>query len=292
MQENSFELATPPEAAMGHDEYSNLASSELRALLGSGVCEEHTYHALLEDHPILVPGVFPSVKSGHNGIFPGGVISQPPLSGLDARVPDFCVISWDSGTLHITLTEIESPCKLWWTAKGQQRSEVTQAIGQLREWKAWFDNPANSIRFLDDYQVPEEIRRHRAIARHYVLVYGRRSEFRTGGFSARRARAQQPDELFMTWDRVAPSSHYSDLLTVRLTSRGYQAVRVPPTVTLGPWHAEYHALLLDRDSAVDESKHLSSARAGFLKERWPYWDAWARRRRDFASEAIRLSDQE
>jgi hypothetical protein len=135
MLERTYSLVEPPEPAMSWEEYSALAAGELSALLESGCSDERDYQRLLENHPILVPGVYPSLSAGHNGIFPSAVISQPPLTGLNSKVPDFCVISMDSGTLYVTLIEIESPTKRIAKESGVQRSEFTQAVAQLRDWK-------------------------------------------------------------------------------------------------------------------------------------------------------------
>jgi hypothetical protein len=114
----------------------------------------------------------------------------------------------------------------------------------------------------------------RAFVRKYVLVYGRRDDLRQSDFGRRRAAVQQADETFMSWDRLSPSDHYTDLLSVRLTPRGYRAISIPPTLTLGPTTAEHHSLLLDRSEAIDACPYLSPTRKEFLKERWPYWDRW------------------
>ena len=117
-EERPFTLVTPPESAMSWERYKHLASGELRELLNSGECDERKYQELLENHPTLVPAGYPAVDAGQNGMFPPAVITQPLLSGLQSRIPDFAAITHDSGTVYATLVEIESPCKSWATAKG------------------------------------------------------------------------------------------------------------------------------------------------------------------------------
>jgi hypothetical protein len=55
----------------------------------------------------------------------------------------------------------------------------------------------------------------------------------------------------------------------------YQAIWLPPTVTLGPLRAEDRALIAAKDVAIEANAYLSAQRKGFLKERMPYWDKWA-----------------
>lgn len=275
MKRRRYDFVEPTEPAMGLEKYATLVTDELHLLLNSGECDERAFQTLLEDHPMLVPGVYPSLDTGHNGIWPSAVISQPPLTGLESKVPDFCVISADSGTVYATFVEIESPCKRWATGSGGQTAELTQAIQQIRDWKIWFKNPLNRARFMEEYRVPEHFRYARAFEQRYALVYGRRNEFEAAHFQKRRAEAQQPDEAFMTWDRLAPSNHYVSLITVRLSPRGYVALRIPPTTMIGPRDAEEWAVVADKDDALDASESLTQVRRDFLKNRWPYWDSWA-----------------
>src|SRR5438034_11321198 len=94
----SYEIVKPPLPATSFEEYANKAVQELAHLLDSGECDEQPYQLLLEKYPVLIPGTHPVIDAGHNGYFPG-VISQPRLTGLQSRIPDFAVISWNSGTL-------------------------------------------------------------------------------------------------------------------------------------------------------------------------------------------------
>jgi hypothetical protein len=274
MFKKTYKLETPDEPAMSLDVYGSLVNRALRELLDSQVTDEYLFQALLEDHPSLVPGLYPN-GSGHNGIFPGAVISQPRLAGMPSKVPDFGIISHDSGTLYATFVEIESPSKRWANKDGTQSSDLTQAIGQLRDWQIWFESPKNRLGFLEDYQVPSHLSSRRAFVQRYYLVYGRRDDLQRSKFELRRASAQKPNEEFMTWDRLRPSSHHWQVITAKLDAGGYRAHRVPPCVVLGPTYADWYALIREKELAVECSPHLSPVRKRFLQERWRYWDSWA-----------------
>ena len=276
---NSPEIEVSPQPPMGWEEYAEIARTELATLLASGESNEVAYQRLLECHPTLVPAAYGVIDAGHNGMFPDSVISQPPLTGLNQKRPDFIGISWDSGTLYATLIEIESPSKLWATKDGNPRAELTQALQQLRDWKIWFKQDGNPRQFLWEYQVPEELHRDRAFKQIYVLVYGRSADLESSAFQKKRAELQQSDEVLMTWDRLRPNAHYRHLLTSRLTPNGYVALQVPPVVTLGPMFAEYHARLSGKDDAVDASNLIHPERKEFMKQRWKHWDAWSAKRK-------------
>lgn len=280
MRSRTYELVQAPSPAMEWDQYRGIAESDLHTLLDSGECDEQSYQVLLERHPSLVPAAHPAIDAGHHGLFPGAVITKAPLTGLVAKIPDFAAISFDSGTTYVALVEIESPCKSWSTGKGKPREELVQAIQQLRDWRIWFDTPGNQARFLDEYRIPSHLHRPRAFRLKCVLVYGRRSDLESSGFQKTRTSWQGDDETFMSWDRLSPGSSYSRAMTVRLTGSGYVAVHVPPTVTLGPLDADDHAHIRGKEDAVMRSELMPIARREFMRDRWAYWDQWAKRCRE------------
>ena len=292
MLEKSYVLEKAPHPPMPRNEYAALAISELNALLDSGEEDECRYQELLERHPCLVPCAYPTVDVGHNGIYPDAVITQPPLTGIGTKRPDFCSITFDSGTLYATFVEIESPCKEWSTSKGAPSAKLQQALQQLRDWQIWFKQSDNARRFLEEYAVPDDLWRHRDFAQHYVLLYGRRADLERSQFQRKRAALQHDNETIMSWDRIRPNPHYPELLTVRLTPLGFQAVTIPPTTSLGPHNAESHARLRNREQAVAQSSLIPVERRDFMIRRWPYWDDWARKRADFGMDIMSIFDCE
>src|SRR4051812_29021212 len=100
-----MEAGPPP---MGWEEYSTRVLAEWRALLARDAADrEGALQIFLERHPSLVPGPFSTAGWGESGHFPfpAAVISQPPLQGLQRRVPDFMWIAVDSGTISPVLVE-------------------------------------------------------------------------------------------------------------------------------------------------------------------------------------------
>ena len=223
----------------------------------------------------MVPGADPAADVGGNGLYPHGVITQPKLSGLKSRIPDFCIISHDSGSVYATLVEIESPSKPWANKNGSQSAKLTEAVNQMREWNVWFSLPLNRERFLNEFRIPDSLCMDRTFEQRYILVYGRRKEFQGARFQQLRRTLQRAEETLMTWDRIAPNPYLYSAFTVRLTATGYRAHRVPPTVELGPAFAENHSHIKGKEEAVDNSPLIPTARAEFLKNRWQYWDKWA-----------------
>jgi hypothetical protein len=160
------------------------------------------------------------------------LISQPPLSGLGGKVPDFCWLAADSAHLTAVLIEIETPAKSWQHSSDNQRSaELTQALEQLSEWRAWFSQPANQIRFLEEYRLPGHYR-DLTFTQHYILIHGSRAEYEDDRVRARQRAAGMlgADAQSMSFDRlleIAPAraARYG---CVRVNVNGYAALAVPP----------------------------------------------------------------
>lgn len=288
MLERTYVMAANPVPPMSWKAYCETASKEWAALLGEPDRSEADFQRFLEDNPSFVPcnwGEFPLDQyyvpetsqpvEGHHGPLNSALVSQPRLTGMDGKTPDFLWLTRDSGTVYAVLIEIERPDKRWFTDQGHPHSDFTKAQHQLTEWRVWFDSSTNRDRFLEDYQVPDWWRRSRGFAQRYILITGSRSE-RTLNDKAGKSRIQnQPaDAVYMTFDRLNPRREKRDAVTVRLTSAGYQALSIPPTLRLGPFQAHELASISDKESAF-RSGSTGTERREFLRERMPYWDQWA-----------------
>ena len=162
---------------MNWEEYARRVTDEWRALLTSqDSTDESRLHVFLERHPSLVPGAFSFPPSGHYP-FPGALISKPPLKGVGEHIPDFMWIAVDSGTVYPVFVEIETPLKRWFTKGGQQHAELTQALTQLASWRAWIGRGENMTMFLQRFEVPDTLYRHRTIRPQFVLIHGSQREF-------------------------------------------------------------------------------------------------------------------
>jgi hypothetical protein len=101
----------------------------------------------------------------------GRVIPQPRFSypagtspiGKSYVEPDF-VISYNDGTYRIV--EIERPNKRISTSRGQPRSEVTQAVFQLSEFRTFIEDHANVLQ--------SDFPGIRASGCRYTLIIGRK----------------------------------------------------------------------------------------------------------------------
>lgn len=246
------------------------------AKLLAGEPTEAEVQDFFERHPSMVPGAFDLIggTSGH-GPMPPAVISQPPLPAFTRRVPDFMWIAKDSLSIYPVLIEIEAPRKIWFTKSGQPTSDLTQAINQLSEWKSYFSDPHNQSSFIKYYGL-EGGMFQKPLKPRYVLIYGRRREFDTMPQAAsKRAAMEAPDQVLMTYDRLAPDLNSFDFFSVKLKKDSkFHTLFVPPSATLGPMLADGRAKLQGKVEAVARSPYLTASRRKFLESRIEYWDDW------------------
>ena len=201
---------------MATDDYINSVSDAWSQVLSADP-DEPTVQAFLEKHPLMVPGAHLGLgrltQSGH-GPFPSALITQPPLRGLTARIPDFLWIASDSVFLNPVFVEIEAPRKRWVTAAGHQHHELTQSLHQLDEWSEWLDRPVNRQLFLDVYDVPSMLR-DRKWEPVFVLIYGTRGKD-PAAVSRLRARLTTKTRHVIPYEHLEPDPESADYICAGL----------------------------------------------------------------------------
>jgi hypothetical protein len=275
----TYEMAPNPPSPLAWDTYSSQVMAKWSTLLQSDESRnERTMQQFLEQHPSMVP----MAPLAHHDPFPCALISQPPLTGLMKRVPDFMWIGRNSTTIFAHAIEIETPHKKWFTAAGQVTAELTQAMGQLRDWQKWFEDHGKMY-FYELFRVPLKFRQFRSFRPIYTLIYGSRSEFDDVPHrNEERARLESNlrDTSLMTFDRLKPIYEARNYMSVRYDGASYKAVSFPAVITLGPGRAEARSLIRDKEMAVLANPDIDTARKQFLIERLKYWDEWVKTGQD------------
>lgn len=278
---------------MGWDEYERIILAKWAELLNGDVPPaEASVQAFLEQHPSMVPGAF-NILGNQSGHYPWycGVIAQAPLPSYDRRIPDFIWLSSNSDTEQPVLVEIEAPSKRWFTASGIQTADLTQALNQIAEWKAWFGVSHNVEAFKAFYGLDREAWRQRRFRPAYLLIYGRRADANANpNLTRKRGFLNADDVVMMTYDRLSPDSKAGQLICMRVDATGaFTAVSVPPTLKWRPGHAADRALISHLDTAIDNNPYISLERKRFLIRRLEYWNSWASRSQ---SGVINAADEE
>lgn len=278
--ERTYEIQESPERPMSWDDYQSLITDQWESLLNrEPPPTEPEVQAFFEQYPSIVPGAF-TLLGNESGHYPWlcGLITQPPLPSYNKRVPDFMWLSECSDTEQPVLIEIEAPSKRWFTQSGKQTENLTQALNQIAEWKAWFSVSYNVEAFKAFYGLDRVSWRRRRFRPAYLLIYGRRTEAnRNPELTQKRTYLHADDVISMTYDRIGPNPKALDFICLKAEAQGvFRAVSVPATLRWSPDLADDRALIQGLDAAIEANPHIPPQRKAFLIQRRPYWDKWAR----------------
>lgn len=273
----SYEQKRGPEP-IGLEQYIQELAHQWQALLNSNPSESQL-QKFLELNPCLVPGAWtPGCKSGHYPLH-CALITQPELSGLSSRKPDFMWIAVHSLAWYPTLIEIEKPSKKIFRKDNVPTSQFSQALNQIAQWRTWFSDPSNQALFAREYGVSNwALASSMQMKPHFILVYGRRNEFIDDPERKKHRASLIPasDIGLMSFDRLKPDKELEEAITVRAIGNGkYRLVSVPPNFTLTPSMADRLLHISDFDKVINSNSKISTKRKPFLLERITYWRGWA-----------------
>lgn len=256
------------------DKYAQISNERYKALLDADPTEREM-QSFLEQHPWMVP----VWRGSGRDLYPlhCGLIARPRLPGQKYYEPDFMWIGANSLTWFPTLIEIEKPGKKIFKQDGHTTQQFNDASGQLRQWRSWFDDPANVSQFVDKFGVPENFRRTTMELR-LILIYGRRSEFESDPhLSKERGRLMRHGDELMSFDRLSADASMEDSITLKASGYGrYTAKWIPRVFDLGPGPLSSRLPFIKKiPDAIDRNSEICPERRKFLKERLPYWKNYA-----------------
>jgi hypothetical protein len=113
-------------------------------------------------------------------------------------IPDFLLCAYNSAGFNWTLVELESPLKTALNARGRMGAALTEAIGQINDWRIWLRrNIAYAHEELGLKGINAEC--------HCVIVIGRQSRLNPKHINHYRELSR--DHLaVMTYDRLVDSA--------------------------------------------------------------------------------------
>lgn len=276
--------------AMEWSAYSAAVSEQWIALLDRDP-EEPEVQEFLELHPSMVPGGSGDIgPGGHHGPELSACFRRPTLKGERRSFePDFMWVTRSTSTITPILVEIEKPSKRWFKKDRRGTAHLTEALGQLNDWRVWFSLPANQAIFRETFLF-EGTYSNRRLEPQYVLVYGRGSEFTDAGGHAdpdalryERASMRKGDEYFLTFDSLIPRFESRHSITVTMSPVGPRPHAFSPTFGTSAGFGATARRLGDPKLALERSVMMSEERKEYLAERWQYWaeeDVRAERAKD------------
>lgn len=277
MLEKKYKMAQNPPAPISWEEYSNKSYIEYQKLLRDHGDDEAVFQRFFEKNPSFVPGAFElSAPSGHYP-FTQSLISEPKLRGvLFDRIPDFIWLAQDSLSFTPVLIEIERPNKKTFTSTGTQTAELSQALGQIAEWKSILGNAVNILTFYDCFRIPERMRKKK-FSPQYALIYGRRAEFESDPFLTQKRANLAPEGVkLISFDRLHPDPNAIDLLCTTLSHGVYEVKTIPPFYRYSPMTADNLSVVTGFKDAIPNIEYISDERKKFLQDRYSYWENYGK----------------
>ena len=133
--------------------YYKKVLEQLEGLLQNSPEDETVFQDFFEKNPCMVPGCRDEYSSiGHpsgHGPHLDTLISQPNITGIIKRKPDFMWIAYDSDVLIPVIVEIEAPGKKIFTKGDKPTAHFSAARHQLDEWRSILSRPENRVRFYE-----------------------------------------------------------------------------------------------------------------------------------------------
>ena len=251
--------------------YLNNANKELNFLLTNFPENELKFQNFFELNPSFVPGARDEFsimgQSGHEPHL-SCLITQPKISGLINRIPDFMWLANDSVYFSPIIIEIEAPSKKYFRKDGNPTSDFTQARNQLEEWQTILKRPENILSFYRDFSIPQDLI-DLTFKPRFVLIYGRREEFENDKLlKQKRGSLFENDKILMSYDRIK-AKLLDNYVTCTVKNGKYIAKNLSPTFRIGPYADE----MIDLENlinAVDNTSYITDQRKTFLKAKIPY----------------------
>ena len=275
MLRKTYELQKGPEP-ISIDEYADRCEQQYRKLLCDDPSEDKVQE-FLERHPLLLIGSLTPGLPNARAALSHWLITQPRLPGLPELIPDFMWIAANSLEWYPVLIEIEKPGKKIFKRDGRPFAKFTHARDQLADWRAWFNKPNNTQKFIDYYEIPSR-ELNKTMGLRTILIYGRRAEFEGNSRleGKRGALLPGPDDELMSFDRLKVDRSTSYAITVRASGSGkYKAKWVPEIFRHSPRLADTYRHVRGLKAAINSNPEISAERKQFLVQRLSYWKQWA-----------------
>lgn len=169
------------------------------SLLDKG-SNEQVYQTFIEENTYLIPREFVQ----NHGIHFSVVLRKLPF-GSDF-LSDFAYLSKSTVRWNCVLIEIEKPSSRFFKEGSNSfHREFTDALQQISDWRAWFDETSNKDSFVKNtlgfLRTPLS---YTPVNIKYVLVFGRRAEIESNSRRLAKVRAQERDDFrLMSFDSLA-----------------------------------------------------------------------------------------
>lgn len=271
---NKYEFTKNPPQPLNTAEYINKSSLEFESLLENRGNDENAFQEFFEKNPIFVPGldkIGPIEESGPNP-FNFCLISQPKISGINFRKPDFLWLDSNSLVFSPLFIEIEAPNKKYFNSDRSRTptANFKNAKNQLDEWSTLLSIPENILKFYSDYDISKR-EQDKIFEPKYILVYGRRSEYETDKWLTQKRYNllnRNNHQYLMSYDRIKPKVINNNFICATVAGGKYYAKYLSPNYKLNIYH-NYLNKIVNLDEAINNMAYTSKERKEFLQLKYP-----------------------
>jgi len=173
-------------------------------------CSERGILNFIKEHKAyqLIASIFDGFRFGHHCAFLFREFELPPN-----YVADFLLVGAGSGGYEFIFVEFENPYGQIVSREGEFGSIIRKGLKQVRDWDDWIEKNYHLLRLVfekhigPNKQLPKEFLELEKSRIHYVVVAGRRSDFRDKTYRLRRKLLKDEDILLL---------HYDNLLKIEL----------------------------------------------------------------------------
>lgn len=121
---------------------------------------------------------------------------------------DYLLIGRSSGGYEFVFVELESPYGNITTKDGELGSNFRKGIKQVNDWRRWLERNYSILREVykkelkDEDQLPKEFIEYDSSRIHYVVISGRRSDFKELTYNIKREKLKNEDILLLHYDNL------------------------------------------------------------------------------------------
>jgi len=268
----TYEFVKNAPKPISENKYFPIVLGKLTELLNNNPSDEKKFQGFFEKNPCLVPGARDEFSrigrpSGH-GPYLDTLITQPNITGIIKRKPDFMWIAYDSDVLVPVIIEIEAPSKKYFNKDGNPTAHFSKARHQLEEWQAILSRPENVFRFYEDFAIEDDLKNLR-FEPHFILLYGRREEFKGDKIlTQKRSFMKGANQTIMSYDRLSPARN-KNFICCEVKNGKYFAKALSPTFHIGPYDDDL-LCIQNLIAGIDNMEFTTNERKSFLRKRIPY----------------------
>lgn len=184
--------------------------NKFKALLDKKFCIERDIlnFVKIEKAYQIIASIFDGFRFGHHSAFLFREFELPPNFKAD-----FLLVGAGSGGYEFIFIEFENPYGQITSKNGEFGATIRKGLKQVRDWDNWIEKNYHSLRLVfEKYispgkQLPKEFLELEKSRIHYVVVAGRRSDFKEKTYQLRRKLLKSEDILLL---------HYDNLLNIEM----------------------------------------------------------------------------